>query len=91
MPVSIIYHPECDQNFRRDYHQAFQQWMNNNPVHTNQDIRFDQALVLSVIESLTKAAFISDSCQTATVYTPLRAPMIQTWIRTLQFNYRLPR
>ncbi|KAL9102619.1 MAG: hypothetical protein Q9163_002263 [Psora crenata] len=47
MPVLVIYHPECDQNFRSDYHSAFQQWINNNPVHTNQNIRFDQALVLN--------------------------------------------
>lgn len=30
MSVQVTYDPDCDQNFRRLYHDQFQQWMNEN-------------------------------------------------------------
>ena len=89
MPVSVIYHPNCDQNFRRDYHNVFQQWMNSNPRHTSQNILFDQALVLSVIDSITGSAVDTDLFNPVTVYTLPRAFMIPIRIRTLPFSYQL--
>lgn len=48
MPVTVIYDPDCDQNFRIQYEAAFLQWINQNPRHgvAVENIEFDQALVL---------------------------------------------
>lgn len=44
MSVHVTYDPECDQNFRRLYHNQFQQWMNANhrfTIHDGTIINFD--------------------------------------------------
>jgi hypothetical protein len=49
MPVRVNYHPECDEAFRAQYQNRFQEWVNSNHTHTTQSgevIDFDEALIL---------------------------------------------
>lgn len=49
MSVQVTYDPECDQNFRRLYHNQFQQWMNTThqfTIHDGTIVDFGQAHVL---------------------------------------------
>ncbi|KAJ6027409.1 uncharacterized protein N7446_003997 [Penicillium canescens] len=50
MSVQVTYDADCDQNFRRLYHNQFQQWVNANhrfTIHDGTIVDFDQAHVLN--------------------------------------------
>ncbi|MCJ1337778.1 Keratin, type I cytoskeletal [Bachmanniomyces sp. S44760] len=51
--VSILYGVNCGKRFRKNYHNALQQWMDNDFAHTNPNHQFDQALVVHGLHTTT--------------------------------------
>lgn len=46
--ITILYDAESDANFRLIHGTAFEQWIRNNELRPNEEVVFDQALVMFV-------------------------------------------